>query len=137
MTELAAPEAELETVVVDAVAEHAVTVAHTVAQLEVVVPEIEEIAQEAVHCDTAEALHEDEEEEEEEDEDEESWLAVEDAKLSLAVDVGSSGKSASSGYMSRDIKGGNISAGGSIPEITGKTKWHAASRTPLITSLAT
>jgi len=49
MTELAAPEAELETVVVDAVAEHAVTVAHTVVQLEVAVPDIEETAQDAVH----------------------------------------------------------------------------------------
>jgi hypothetical protein len=70
MTELADPEAEIETVVVDAVAEHAVTVAHTVAQLEVAVPEIEEIAQDAVHLGTAEALQE------EDDDDDDSLVDV-------------------------------------------------------------
>jgi hypothetical protein len=133
MTEPAAPDAELETVVVLPVAEHAVTVTHTVVQLEVALPEIEVAAQDAVHLDAADALHEDDETDEEPDnvlELEDTALddvPVEDTKFVLTDGVGllfESGKSPSRGKISRTTQGGNTppGSGGIIPEITGNTR---------------
>jgi hypothetical protein len=133
ITEPAAPDAELETVVVLPVAEHAVTVAHTMVQLEVALPEIEAAAQDAVHLDAADALHEDDEADEEPDDVpglEDAALddvPVEDAGFVLTDGVGllfESGKSPSGGKMSRTTQGGNTPPGGGgvIPEITGNTR---------------
>jgi hypothetical protein len=120
--------AELETVVVEAVTEQAVTLAHVVAQLEVVDPEIVEIAQDAVQWGTVETLHDELD----------VLLAVEDAEFGVDVGSfsGSSGKSVANGNRERNSQGGIKSVGGTIPGIIGTTRWQAASRTPSTTSAA-